>query len=79
VFVPRCNRLNALQRRKAALESKNRALEMETRELRTKQERFLTDPGFVEHTARETGMVKPGETVFRFTNDPNAVTAGARP
>ena len=34
------------------------------------QERFTTDPQFVEHTAREVGMVKTNESVFRLTDGP---------
>ena len=37
-----------------------------------KQEKFRSDPAFVERTAREMGMVKPNETIFKFTNGPTA-------
>jgi len=66
VFLPKCGRLRELQREKVAVEEENRAMEERTRELRTKRERFNNDPKFVERTARETGMVKPDETVYKF-------------
>ena len=66
VFLPKCGRLRELQREKVESEEGNRAKELRTKELRTKRERFNRDPKFVERTARETGMVKPNETVYKF-------------
>ena len=70
IFLPRVRSLRDLQKKKAELQNQNRRIEALTRELRDKQARFGTDADFVEHVARETGMVKPGETVFAFTNEP---------
>lgn len=69
IFVPRCNKLRAMQRKRIELQTENRTLEAMTQELRIKQERFSTEPPFVERTAREIGMVKTNETVYKFTND----------
>jgi len=69
VFMPKCNRLKELQRRKAALLEENRRTDTRTKELRLKEERFASDAKFVERTARETGMVKPDETVFKFSEE----------
>jgi cell division protein FtsB len=68
VFVPKMRGVRHLQRRKAALDAEN--LEAATRivELKRNQERFRSDPGFVELTARRLGMAKEGETVIRCTN-----------
>ena len=40
------------------------------RSLQEKQKRFSTGPAYVERVARETGMVKPDEVVFQYTNTP---------
>ncbi len=53
----------------AALEEKNKQIENSIGELKKKQERFATDPEFVERVAREElGKAKPGETIYRYTD-----------
>ncbi len=66
VIVPQCRHLRALQRRREELQEINRKTEELVRELRIRQERFRTEPEFVERTARETGRVKPNEIVYKF-------------
>ena len=68
IFLPKCHHLRQLQQRKAALQAENRETEALTRALQAKQERFGADPSYVERVARETGMVKPDEIVFQYTN-----------
>ena len=68
-FVPKGQRVRELQRRKAVLQQDNRRIESDTRDLVRKEERFRRDPAFVEHTAREEGMARPHERVFRYTNE----------
>lgn len=77
VFVPRAHTHQELQRRKRALEEGNARLESKIRQLDEKQQRFRTDPEFVERIAREQGMAKPGETIFRFVPT-NGVSRGRR-
>jgi cell division protein FtsB len=67
IFLPKCDNLRALQRKKTALEGDNRRIEAMTRELHAKQQRFTSDTGSVERTAREVGMVKSNETVFKLS------------
>lgn len=70
VFVPQCNKLREMQREKAALEARQRALETEIRDLRTRQNRFENELPYVERTAREShGMVKTNETIFKFPQE----------
>lgn len=70
-FRPRGVQVRELQNRRAQIEETNRQTEAQIRELRIKQQQFLTDPTFVERTAREeSGMVKSNETVFRLGMDP---------
>ncbi len=68
VFTPKCRSLSRLQATRAALEDKNAAKEDEIKDLKVKQERFTTEPAFVERTARELGMVTPNEVVYKFTD-----------
>lgn len=68
LFLPRANQVRELQGRKADLETDNRATEQRIKDLKSQQEKFNSDPAFVERTARETGLIKPDETVFRMTN-----------
>jgi cell division protein FtsB len=72
VFLPKAHSYQELQRRKTALEESNARMEARVRQLEQNQMRFRTDPEYVERIAREQGMAKPGETIFRFptTNAP---------
>lgn len=72
VFLPKTHNYQTLQHRKEALEQNNAAMEARIRQFEQNQKRFRTDPEFVERSAREQGMAKPGETIFRFpaTNPP---------
>ena len=45
-------------------------------QLLEKQKRFGSDRAFVERIARESGRIKPDETVFKFTNGTTRVVAG---
>lgn len=74
IFLPKCNQLRELQDKKGVIAEDNRAIEIETNELRTKQEKFNSNPAVVERTAREIGMVKPDEIVFKFTNRQSVAT-----
>jgi hypothetical protein len=69
VFLPKCRDLKALQERKAAIEEENRRTDGLTRELKAKQERFVSDVRFVERTAHRAGLVKTNETVFKFMEE----------
>ncbi|NQU41276.1 MAG: septum formation initiator family protein [Lentisphaerae bacterium] len=71
IFLPKCHRLRQLQQRKAELQADNRKTEELTRALLSKQERFSTDPAYIERVARETGMVRPDEIIFQYTNPPS--------
>lgn len=79
IFLPKYHSQRELQRKRAEIEQENRDIEARTKELRIKQEQFRTDPAFVERTARETGMVRPDETVFKFTNEQSTATSRPAP
>jgi len=68
VFTPKCRSLSRLQTTRNTLQEQNAEKEEEIKDLKIRQERFTTEPAFVERTARESGMVKPDEVVYKFTD-----------
>jgi cell division protein FtsB len=76
VFLPKAHSYRELQKRKVALEESNARMEARARQLESNQQRFRSDPDFIERIAREQGRAKPGETIFRFSasNRVSAVT-----
>ncbi len=69
IFTPKARKLAYLQGVKAEIEARNAEKAEQVKDLQTRQERFVSDPEFVEHTAREAGLVMAGEVVFKFTNE----------
>jgi len=72
LFLPKCQGIRELQRKKAGLQEETRDLDQATKDLRLKRERFKSDPAFVERVAREAGMVRMDEIVFTFTSNNEA-------
>ncbi len=70
VFIPKYRMFLRMRAELQQREKENRALKARVAELRANQERFLTDPAFVERTAREEGRVAPDEILFKTTNRP---------
>lgn len=66
IFGPKFNSLRKMQQDKNELKQENQLLESKIATLRTKQERFSSDPKFVERTAKEMGMIRTNEIVFKF-------------
>jgi cell division protein FtsB len=79
-FYPKIRHFNELQDRHGEMEEEVRLKEELIKHLRDKQERLLNDPRFVEKIAREElGLARPGETVFKFSDDPSTnPTPGGR-
>jgi cell division protein DivIC len=70
MFVPKFKQYHELSRKNTALQDEIRVEEETLKQLKDRQERLKSDPRFVEKLAREElGYAKPGETVFRFTDD----------
>ena len=74
LFIPKLQALRELHRRKEEVQSENLSTESRIRDLRTKRERFASDPAFVERVARESGMLKSDETVFKFVPEENTAS-----
>lgn len=74
-FYPQFKQVNDLSDRQQEIEQEIRLDEEALRHIRMKQERLLNDPRYVEKIAREElGLAKPGETVFKFVDDPTPLT-----
>jgi len=78
-FYPKIRQHRELQRREQRLQDEIRFEEEMLQLLKSKQEQLQNDPRFLERIAREElGLAKPGETVFKFIDDPSS-NAAARP
>jgi cell division protein FtsB len=76
LFYPQFKQSTDLTTRQLQLEDEIRHDEEVLRHLRLKQQRLMNDPRFVEKIAREElGLAKPGETVFKFVDDPTPLNA----
>lgn len=69
--IPKMRHHQALQNNRDALEQGNLQMSQDVREHVTNQERFRTDDQFLVDVARDAGMVRSNELVFKFTNAPN--------
>ena len=69
ILQPKIAQMNRLEKQRNELmrkiEHKNREIEV----LKNKQQRFSSDPEFVEYVARQNKRVKPNELVFVFDTD----------
>jgi cell division protein FtsB len=72
-FTPKIQHYHESYKKRAEHQEENNRLAEELKKLRDKQERFSSDTAFVERTAREIGMVKPDEIVFKYTNEESKV------
>jgi len=67
LFLPKTNQLKKMQKQKTALEQENRETERKISELKEMQHQFNSDPSFVERMAREAGLMKSNEVIFRIS------------
>ena len=79
MFVPLIQQDREYQRREDALKSDIAQDEERIRTLRLKQERFESDPAFIERIAHDLGLAKPDETIFRFVDEDTKDPASPRP
>ena len=77
-FVPKFRHLSELQRKREELREEAQRQEMIAQDFRQKQERFTRDPAYVERVAKEAGMIRPDELVFRLTNEQARATNSPR-
>lgn len=69
VFYPPIRQFDELKQREARVDEDTRFQEQLLKHLKTKQEKLVNDPRFVERIAREKlGLSKPGETIYKFSD-----------
>ncbi len=68
-IVPKFTQLSGLARQRNELLRRIDHKNHEIKVLKDKQQRFKTDPEFVEHVARINKRVRPGELVFVFESE----------
>jgi cell division protein FtsB len=73
LFTPKWRKYLSLQETRNTMVKQNNAKSEEIKEFKIKQERFTSEPAFVERTARETGMVTSDEVVYRFRDSKGKV------
>lgn len=69
MFIPLIQLDQEYHRREEQLRHDIQTKQQAIRELQLKQERFESDPAFLERIAHEFGLAKPGETLFRFIDE----------
>ena len=70
-------RRSELEREKRKLEAEIEILRDENQSLRQKIEHLRHDPGYVEDEARrKLGLIRPGETVYRLSEEPDLAGEG---
>jgi hypothetical protein len=73
-FVPKWEQYRDYRRRHEETLADIRLQEEMINLLKEKQDRFRTDPRFVERIGHDLGLARPGEVVFRFRDDDAAGT-----
>lgn len=79
MFVPLIQQDREFHRRESLLREEIQQDEERIRELRLKQERFQSDPAFIERIAHDLGLAKPDETIYRFIDEEPDEYAPAAP
>lgn len=68
MFVPKLRMEQDLQANRNALADDKARIQAQCDDLTDKMDRFNSDPLYVEHVARDAGMVKSNEFLVKFTN-----------
>ncbi len=69
ILPPKISQMRRLENQRNELLRKIDHKNIEIKILKEKQQRFKTDPDFVEYIARQNKRVRPGELVFVFDSD----------
>jgi cell division protein FtsB len=69
MFTPKGSEYSNVLTDKRNIEREIAAKKQDIKRLQIRQDRFTSEASFVERTARECGMIKRGEIVYKFTPD----------
>ena len=80
LFMPKFRQHREMQRQSERLAEEIEFDREMIQHLKNKQEKLQNDPRFLERVAREElGLAKPGETVFKFIEEPATNPQATRP
>jgi cell division protein FtsB len=80
IYIPEYSRLSTLLAKKEELLARNQGYEAQIHDYQNRQNRFLTDPRFVERLVREEfGMVRTHETIYKVIHDATPAPAVGAP
>ena len=68
-FTPKVKQIRAYQQTRDELQQRIEVTVAGVRELKEKQRRFLSDPGYVERVAHEVGYARGDEVIYHFTEE----------
>lgn len=71
ILPPKIAQMNRLEKQRNELMRKIEHKSREIEVLKNRQQRFASDPEFVEYVARQNKRVRPNELVFVFDTDEN--------
>lgn len=77
LFMPQMEKRAEMQARLDELREDAANANARHQDYRVRQERFQTDPRYVEQVAHEIGMVNPGEIIFKFHESRDARSGNA--
>ena len=69
-FGPKVRQMKNYQNTRDTLQERIDQTVAAEKELKSKQQRFLTDPAYVERVAHEVGYARKDETIFQFPEEP---------
>ncbi|MEN7973138.1 MAG: septum formation initiator family protein [Verrucomicrobiota bacterium] len=71
-FAPKVKQMQTYQNTRDTLQQRIDVTVAAERELKEKQQRFLTDPAYVERVAHEVGYARRNEAIFHFPEETGA-------
>ena len=77
-FGPKVKQMQTYQTTRDALQQQIDEAVAAEKELKNKQQRFLSDPEYVERVAHEVGYARKDETIYQFLDEKGATAGGER-
>jgi cell division protein FtsB len=68
-FTPKVKQMQAYQNTRDTLQQRIEVTVTAEKELKEKQQRFLSDPSYVERVAHEVGYARKGEIIYHFPEE----------
>ena len=68
-FLPKVRQMQKYQDRRDELQQRIEIKLAEEKDLKDRQQRFLTDPAYIERVAHEVGYARKDETIYHFPKE----------